>query len=175
MAGAMRNLIPSSFDTTLILRIWAWLFAFSGFIVYFFHGISFYLFLAALGSLLAAAVMLAVIHLFSEGMDMLFTGRNGSLPIDQELQPEFDKIRYHFSNGSYKKARRVAREILVKYPDHGETLIWKAKLTLAEDNDIHEATSVLKKVVRDRSNRKEIRSWAKTLLEELRLGEKGRK
>jgi hypothetical protein len=94
---------------------------------------------------------------------------------DQQLQPELDKIRFHYRNCSYKKARSLVRKVLDIYPNHGETLIWKAKLTLADDNDIHVATSVLKKVVRDRSNRKEIRSWAKTLLEELRLGEKGRK
>ena len=168
----MRNLIPSSFDTTLMLRIWAWLFAFSGFIVYFFYGISFYLFPAALGSLLAAAALLVVIHLFSAGLDFLFGGRNSAMTTDQQLQPELDKIRVHYRNCSYKKARGLVREILGKYPNHGETLMWKAKLVLADENDIHVAASVLKKVVRDRSNRKEIRSWAKTLLEEIRLGEK---
>lgn len=171
----MRNLLPSNFDTTLMLRIWAWLFAFSGFSVYFFYGISFYLFLAALGSLLAAAVLLAAIHITSEAMDFLFSGRSSSMTADQKLQPELDKVRYHYRKGSYKKARSLVREILENYPDHGETLIWKAKLILAEDNDIQVAASVLKKVVRDRANPKEIQTWAETLVEELRLGEKGRK
>ena len=168
----MRNFLPSSFDTTLMLRIWAWLFAFSGFIVYFFYGISFYLLLAALGSMLASAVLLGVIHIFSEGMDFLFAGRNSSMTTDQELQPELDKVRFHYRKGSYKKARGVVREILEKYPDHGETLIWKAKLSLAGDNDIHVATSILRKVVRDRTNPKEIRTWAKTLLEEAKAEQK---
>ena len=168
----MRNLLPSSFDTTLMLRIWAWLFAFSGFIVYFFFGISLYLLLAALGSLLAAVILLAVIHVFSEAMDFMFAGRSSSMTTDQELQPELDKVRFHYRKASYKEARGVVREILEKYPDHGETLIWKAKLALAGDNDIHVATSVLKKVVRDRTNPKEIRRWAKTLLEEAKAEQK---
>ena len=67
----MRNLIPSSFDATLMLRIWAWLFAFSGFIVYFFHGVSLYLFLAALGSLFAATIMPGAIHLVSGEMHLI--------------------------------------------------------------------------------------------------------
>ena len=158
-----------------MLRIWAWLFAFSGFIVYFFYGISLYLLLAALGSLLVAAALLGAIHLFSEGMGRLFGGRDPHLSIDQQLQPELDKVRHHYRKGSYEQSRALVREILEKYPDHGETLIWKAKLTLAQDNDTQVATSTLNKVVRDRTNREEIRTWAKTLLDELRLGEKGRK
>ena len=131
--------------------------------------------MAALGSLLASAALPAVIHLFSEGLGRLFTGRDSRLTIDQELQPELDKVRYYYRKGSYKQARSLVREILEKYPDHGETMIWKAKLTLAQGNGAQAATSTLNKVVRDRSNQEEIRTWAQTLLEELGLGEKGRK
>ena len=169
----MRSLLPPSFDSTLMLRIWAWLFAFSGFIVYFFYGISIQLFMAALGSLLAAALLLGVIHLFSEGPGRLFMGGNSALTTDQKLQPELDKVRHCYRIGRYQQASTLLREILGSWPGHGEALIWKAKVVLAAEGDAQVARSALKKVVKNRSNTKEIRVWAKTLMAEMELADKG--
>lgn len=165
----MRNLLPSSFDATLILRIWAWLFAFSGFIVYFFYGISLYLFLAAVVSLLAAAALGGVIQVISGVPGRLFMGHNSALTTDQKLRPELDKIVHHYRKGSHQQARRLLREILENHPDHGEALVWKAKVALAGEGDRQVARSTLRKVVDNRSNKKEIRVWAKTLLDEIAL------
>lgn len=161
----------SSYSETLILRIWAWLFAFSGLIIYFFFGLSVFHLYAALGSLVLAVI---IHYLISLSGDMLASfyhfGKNRPLSVDQKLTPELDKIRYYYRKGEYRRARELIRQILVTVPDHGETMIWKAKVVLAADNDNHVATSVLKKVADEKRHNKEIRAWAETLLKEIKDG-----
>ena len=161
----------SSYSETLILRIWAWLFAFSGVIIYFFFGLSVYHLYAAFGSLVLAVVIHFLVSLSGGVLASLYLpGKNTPLSVDQKLTPELDKIRYHYRKGDYRQARVLIRQILEVVPDHGETLIWKAKIVLATDNDKNVATSVLKKVAHEKQHNEDIRVWAETLLKEIQEG-----
>lgn len=157
----------SDFDKTLVLKIWAWLFAFAGFIVYFFFGISILLLPVAFCCLLMAILIFGIASLSSGGLGrLIYLGSNSELSVDQKLAPELDKIRHHYRRGDYPKAKKLIRQVLNVSPEHGETLIWKAKVVLAVDGDINVARSILRSVLQGDQNKKEIKSWAETLLKE---------
>ena len=160
----------SSYDMTLVLRIWAWLFAFSGFVVYFFYGLSLlHLPLALVCLAVAAAISLFVSWGGKSLGGLIYLGSAAPLSVDQKLAPELDKIRHYYRKTDYRKAQDLIRNILSEHPEHGETLIWKAKVVLATDGDVQVAGSILRKVLREEQNDKAIRSWAVTLLEESRV------
>lgn len=158
----------SSYSMSLILRIWAFLFAWSGLALYIFFGLSRYHLYLAFGCLLFAVPIFLFLSTVGDQFALfLFWGTNTPVDDEKRVATELDKVRHLYRKQDYRKANKVVRQILESFPDHGETLIWKAKVVFALDGDLNVAKSVLRKVVRNEKNVVQIKSWAKTLLKEL--------